>query len=1206
MRIRWFAAAVFVGVLMLAGVREAAALYVSCVKCHALPESQAWGDLVGSGQSQGHGSAFARPLEVVCMDCHDTWNHEQNPGPSPYPPYFLWRSAGPDSPLTNACTNCHGSPHVAGPFIHPNDFFTYYDETPPAWPLLPQPPTSILPLFAWEGFPLQEPVGGGVVCSTCHNPHLPGYPLSGRSKFLRVGDIDNPVPLCNSCHMVDPPAIGSSLFIPSVPGSVQFSVDAQGDLEIAVTLRNRGNDFAYVNGSVYWQAESGNVEHVGGLGSSAVPPDWFDSTTVAWSPPPDWDPAAGNFRFVLYNSSSLDPFTPNVFVRGINLPPAPENLRVTGASPDSIDLAWDQPPVFEPLAWEVYRDNVKITPWPVYAPTFTDFGLAPDTPHVYRVVSKRLDGGLSSPPSEVGGTTAPAFTMIRVPQDFPTIQAAIDAAFPGTSIHVAPGTYAEPLNLDGRQGITIKGQDANACVLDYTEGPGPLAIRLGWGDSGNTLSGFTVRNGVIEMDAGDVVAASVLVADSFPSALIMGGGLVAQCTFDAPSTAICPFPGGMTVVNSIFLGPSAIDAYCAPPQATRLLNNDFPSWLGWSAYAGSGNFSDMPQFMAPGPPVSHLPATGSPTCGLGFPLGMDPVADVGAFQCGMPYTPKPPADLVATFMVTSPRRVELVWTPSIDAVMDYFVYRSTDPGFPGTADTQPYDMVPGVFTSWEDYSVVPGVTYYYRVRAHGGPAPPPVYELVSAPTNTASALDASSAPVAQDDTATVAEDLAIVIPVLANDSDLNGDEFHIHDVGLPENGFARMLPDETIEYTPWPDFFGTDSFTYTVQDVSGGLATATVTVTVTPVNDPPYAVYDTFFVDEDTPISRISFVMRNNDWDPEADYPLTQTVASPPSHGTLVQDFVGDFSYHPAPDFHGTDSFTYVVTDSLGAVSAPGTVTITVRPVNDAPVANGQAVAVAEDGSAAVTLSGSDIDGDALSFAVAQPPAHGTLSGYAPNLTYVPAANYDGPDSFTFTVSDGQATSAAATVAITVTPVNDAPVAGDDAYATAEDTVLSVPAPGVLGNDTDIDGGTLSAILVAGPAHGTVALDPSGAFVYTPTANYNGPDFFSYLASDGQASSGTATVTIQVSAVNDAPVADVSPDEQSFKANSTVTFSGAPSFDVDGTIVSYSWNFGDGTTATGATVTKRYKKIGVYIVTLTVSDDLGATDTDTGRAIVTK
>ena len=83
-------------------------------------------------------------------------------------------------------------------------------------------------------------------------------------------------------------------------------------------------------------------------------------------------------------------------------------------------------------------------------------------------------------------------------------------------------------------------------------------------------------------------------------------------------------------------------------------------------------------------------------------------------------------------------------------------------------------------------------------------------------------------------------------------------------------------------------------------------------------------------------------------------------------------------------------------------------------------------------------------------------------------------------------------------------------------------------------------------------------------------------------------------------------MADVSPDEQSFKANSTVTFSGAPSFDVDGTIVSCSWNFGDGTTATGMTVTKRYKKIGVYIVTLTVTDDLGAADTDTGRAIVTK
>src|SRR5207247_2322965 len=120
---------------------------------------------------------------------------------------------------------------------------------------------------------------------------------------------------------------------------------------------------------------------------------------------------------------------------------------------------------------------------------------------------------------------------------------------------------------------------------------------------------------------------------------------------------------------------------------------------------------------------------------------------------------------------------------------------------------------------------------------------------------------------------------------------------------------------------------------------------------------------------------------------------------------------------------------------------------------------------------------------------------------------------------------DGLADSGIATVSITITAVNDAPVAVNDSYITAEDTTLNVAAPGVLANDSDVDGDTLSAILLSQPTHGSLTLNSNGSFSYTPVANYNGSDSFTYKANDGQADSGIATVSITIGGVNDAPVA---------------------------------------------------------------------------------
>ena len=200
-----------------------------------------------------------------------------------------------------------------------------------------------------------------------------------------------------------------------------------------------------------------------------------------------------------------------------------------------------------------------------------------------------------------------------------------------------------------------------------------------------------------------------------------------------------------------------------------------------------------------------------------------------------------------------------------------------------------------------------------------------------------------------------------------------------------------------------------------------------------------------------------------------------------------------------------------------------------VNAVNDVPVAVADAYTLSEDTTlvgTSVLANDTDVDdGDVLSAVLVADVGHGTLAlGADGSFTYTPDANYNGADSFTYRASDGTAQSDVATVSLTVSAVNDAPVGVADSYATSEDAPLTVAVPGVLANDTDAEADSLVAALVAGPAHGTLTLNPDGSFSYTPSANYNGADSFTYRASDGTAQSDVTTVALTVSAVNDAPV----------------------------------------------------------------------------------
>ena len=327
----------------------------------------------------------------------------------------------------------------------------------------------------------------------------------------------------------------------------------------------------------------------------------------------------------------------------------------------------------------------------------------------------------------------------------------------------------------------------------------------------------------------------------------------------------------------------------------------------------------------------------------------------------------------------------------------------------------------------------------------------------------------------------------------------------------------------TFTYTPAPDFNGTDSFTYTASDGTAVSNVATVTIAVTAVNDAPMAVHDTASTTEETAVSG---AVLGNDLDIEPGTTLTATLDAGPANGTVTLAANGTFTYTPAVNFSGTDSFTYTASDGA-AVSNVATVTITVTGVNDAPVAANDTASTPEETAVSGTVLGNDTDvdtGTTLTATLGASPAHGAVTLNADgSFTYTPNLNFSGTDSFTYTASDGTAVSNVATATITVTAVNDAPVAANDAASTTEDAAVS---GAVLGNDLDVDAGTtLTATLAASPANGTVTLAPNGTFTYTPAVNFNGTDTFTYTASDGTAVSNVATVTIAVTAVNDAPLA---------------------------------------------------------------------------------
>jgi VCBS repeat-containing protein len=395
-------------------------------------------------------------------------------------------------------------------------------------------------------------------------------------------------------------------------------------------------------------------------------------------------------------------------------------------------------------------------------------------------------------------------------------------------------------------------------------------------------------------------------------------------------------------------------------------------------------------------------------------------------------------------------------------------------------------------------------------------------EVDSVPaTITVTVAAVNDAPVAADGLLTVVED-STGNPGTVSATDIDSADIDFEIVTGPTHGILATFDPETgaFTYTPSGDYFGTDSFTFRATDGTALSNVATVSITVNPVNDAPVAAAGLLSTDEDTPKSG---TLSATDVD---DASLTFSVVTQPANGSVsvTDPASGAYSFTPAASFHGSTSFTFKAND--GEVdSNVATVSITVNPVNDAPVATGGSLSTNEGTAQSGSLSAGDVDGDDVDFEIVGGPSHGALSGFDAEtgaFTYAPSGDYFGDDSFTYRATDGTALSNVATVSITVNPVNDAPVANSDLSATAEDSQVSVA---VLGNDTDVDGDSLSITGVGAPIHGTAVINGS-SIDYTPVLNYSGSDSFTYTISDGNGGTATGTVTVTVNPVNDPPVAN--------------------------------------------------------------------------------
>ncbi|MGI2831661.1 tandem-95 repeat protein, partial [Vibrio alginolyticus] len=486
------------------------------------------------------------------------------------------------------------------------------------------------------------------------------------------------------------------------------------------------------------------------------------------------------------------------------------------------------------------------------------------------------------------------------------------------------------------------------------------------------------------------------------------------------------------------------------------------------------------------------------------------------------FTVAPVADIVAdnaTVVEDTPTIINVLGNDTFEGD-DKVVSLDTNNGpANGTVSVNPDGSV--TYTPNDNYHGADSFTY---IVTSGGVSESTTVNVDVTPVN--------DAPVANDDTATTQEDTAVTIDVLPNDTDIDGDTLRIDSASVPSDQGTVEIVDGKLVFTPAENFHGDAEITYTITD--GSLTDqATVNVTVNAVNDTPVVesnIADQALAEDFTPYS-IDLNTAFSDVD-NADGELMFSVSGNSNVNVSIENGIATIS--PTADWNGSEALTFTATDPSGE-SVSQTVNFTVAPVADIVADN---ATVVEDTPTIINVLGNDtFEGDdkVVSLDTNNGPANGTVSVNPDgSVTYTPNDNFHGADSFTYIVTSG-GVSESTTVNVDVTPVNDAPVANDDAATTQEDTAVTID---VLPNDTDIDGDTLSIQSASVPeTQGTVEII-DGKLVFTPAENFHGDAEITYTVTDGSLTD-QATVNVTVNAVNDTPVVESSIADQTLAEDFT-------------------------------------------------------------------
>jgi gliding motility-associated-like protein len=388
----------------------------------------------------------------------------------------------------------------------------------------------------------------------------------------------------------------------------------------------------------------------------------------------------------------------------------------------------------------------------------------------------------------------------------------------------------------------------------------------------------------------------------------------------------------------------------------------------------------------------------------------------------------------------------------------------------------------------------------------------------------------NDAPTANNDLASVNPGNTVIINVVANDTDIEGNGISVSQVTVaPANGVAVVNADGTISYTPNVGFDdGTDTFTYEICDdgSTSQCSTAVVTVSVPEQELAPVANDDQFSTNEDVPVSG-NILSNDSDGNNDALIVNTTPIVSP-ANGTLMLNTDGTFTYTPNAGFNGTDSFSYEVCDDATPSQCDQAIaTITVNSVNDAPVLTKELVTVDEDGVVGGTLQDNVTDEDSNGFtfslvSTTNPATEGVFTLNSDGTySFTPADNFNGMLLITFEVCDNGNPSACSqeTIEITIDPVNDAPVAINGGFTSNGITNST----GTLADFTDDpDGDVLSYAVVNDPTNGTVVVNTDGTYTYSPESGFAGTTSFTYEVCDGATPPlcDQATITITINSTD--------------------------------------------------------------------------------------